>query len=75
MGRLDNLLKTIISSYICVKFQVFAELLFYLKGIPHVKYEKIDNACFFTSFTILDLIWLKFCCKTTPTLVLFVGFQ
>ena len=40
-----------------------------LKGIPHVKYEKkpIDNAHFFTFFTTWDLIWPKFCSKTTTT--------
>ena len=46
-------------------------LLFALKGIPYVKYEKktIDNGRFFTFFTTLDLIWHKFCPKTTPTLI------
>ena len=51
-------------------------VLFALKGIPHVKYEKktIDNAHFFTFFTTLGLIWPKFCRKTTPTLIFFVRF-
>ena len=35
----------------------------------------IENACFFTFFTTLDLIWPKFCPKATPTLIFFAGFQ
>ena len=35
----------------------------------------LDNACFFTFFRTLDLIWPKFCPKTTPTLTYFAGFQ
>ena len=31
----------------------------------------MDNAYFFTFFTTLDLIWQKFCPKTTPGLILF----
>ena len=40
------------------------------------KYEKKpnDNACFFTFFTTLNIIWPKFRPKTTPTLIFFVGF-
>ena len=37
--------------------------------------KTIDNACFFTFFTTLDLIWLKFCPKTTPTLDFSADFQ
>ena len=40
-----------------------------------MKTKAIDNACFFTFFTTLDLILPKFCAKTTPTLVFFAGFQ
>ena len=57
---------------------MFAQpLLFGLKGIPHIKYEKktSDNACFFTFFTTLDLIWPTFYPKTTPTLIFLPGFQ
>ena len=37
--------------------------------------KRIDNACFFTFFTTLGLIWPKFCPKTTPTSIYFAGFQ
>ena len=37
--------------------------------------KTIDNACFFTFLTTLDLIWLKFCPKTTPTLDFSADFQ
>ena len=55
-----------ISSYNCLKFPtqvVLQPLLFVLKGIPQVKYEKKPNdiACFFTFFTTLHMIWPKFC--------------
>ena len=51
-------------------------LLFALKGIPQVKYEKTNyNICFFTFFTTLDQIWPKFFPKTTPTLIFFAGLQ
>ena len=51
-------------------------LLFALKGIPNVKYEKkaIDNNHFFTFFTTLGLIWPKFCPKARPTLIFFAWF-
>ena len=32
----------------------------------------VNNACFFTFFTTLKLIWPKFCPKTTPTLIFFL---
>ena len=32
-------------------------------------------AYFFTFFTTLDIIWSKFCPKTTPDLIFFAGFQ
>ena len=55
---------------------VLQPLLFALKGIPLVKYEKKnDNACFSTFFITLDLIWPKFCPKTTPTLIFLAVFQ
>ena len=57
---------------------MFVELLLFpLKGIPHVKYEKkrMDNAHFFTFFTRLDLIWPKFCAKTTQNLSFIAGFR
>ena len=37
--------------------------------------KTIDNGCFFFFFTTLDLIWLKFCPKTTPTLDFSADFQ
>ena len=37
--------------------------------------ETFDNACFFTFFLTLGLIWPKFSPKTTPTLIFFTGFQ
>ena len=70
-----------ISSYICLKFLVkclyIQPLPFASKYILHVKFEKklIDNACFFTFFTTLGLIWPRFCPKDTATLRFFAGFQ
>ena len=51
-------------------------LLFTLKGIPHVKYEKnlLIMPFSFTFFTTLGLIWPKFCPKTTPALIFFCWF-
>ena len=45
-----------------------------------MKKKPIDNACFFTFFITMDLIWPKFCPKTTPTLIFFllsneIGYQ
>ena len=49
--------------------------IFAFEGIPHVKYEKnIYNAHFLTFFTTLGLIWLKFCPKSTATLIFLPGF-
>ena len=50
---------------------VLQPVLFALKGIPRVKYEKKPNgnACFFTFFITLDLIWPKFSPMTTPILI------
>ena len=49
---------------------------FALKSIPHVKYEKkkqkkkrFGNASFLTFFTTLDLLWPRFCPKTSLTLI------
>ena len=39
--------------------------------MQNMKKKPIDNACFFTFFTTSDLIWPKFCPKTTTTLFLF----
>ena len=40
-----------------------------------MKKKLTDNACFFTFFTTLGLIWPKFCPKTTTTLIFFACFQ
>ena len=37
--------------------------------------KTIDNACFFTFFTTLDLIWPKFCHKDTPIFIFFAAFH
>ena len=49
----------------------------FFKRYPPCKIWKktIDNGCFFFFFTTLDLIWLKFCPKTTPTLDFSADFQ
>ena len=62
-----------ISSYIFLKFPLRC---LYNQVFPHVNMKKnIDNVCFFTFFTTLDLIWPKLCPKSTPTLTSFAGFQ
>ena len=57
--------------------QVFVQpLVFALKGIPHVKYEKnvLLMPVSLLFFTKLGLIWPKFWSKTTPTLIFLAGF-
>ena len=68
-----------ISSYICLKFPLRCLYDHYLsfKRYSACKIGKkaIDNACFFTFFTTLDLTWPWFWPRTTPNLIFFVGFQ
>ena len=46
------------------------------KCIPHVKYKEksIDNASFFVLFTVLDLIWPKFCRRDHTRFAIFCLF-
>ena len=56
---------------------VFTTTIFALKGNVHVKYEKnlLIMSIYLLFFATLDLIWLRFCPKTTPTLIFFAVFQ
>ena len=67
-------LKFSIFSYNCNKFPLrwFYNHCFLLQKIWK---KPNDITCFFTFFTTLDIIWPKFCPKTTPNLILFASFQ
>ena len=54
---------------------VLQPLLFALRGIPQVKYEKIlgnDNACFFTFFHNIGPNLAQILPQTTPTSIFFL---
>ena len=55
---------------------VLQSLLFALKGIPQVKYQKTIMIMMVSLlFSQQDQFWPKICPKTTPTLIFFAGFQ
>ena len=69
-----------ISSNICLNFHssIFVTtILFALKGIPHVKYEKklVDNVCFFLFFKTLGQFGPNFAPRPHPLWFFFAGFQ
>ena len=72
-------LKFGIFSYNCDKFPLrwFYNHCFLLwKVIPSKIWKKTnDITCLFTFFATLDIIWPKFCPKTTSNLIFFAGFQ